>query len=85
MTIKNTDANENAVGATGGVAVTPSDTQDLDSVTTWINCTTTGALKVTMLDGTTPTWFLAAGYLHRIRATRIWSAGNGAGTITVGY
>ena len=80
-----TDANNNAVGVTGGAAVSPSDSTDLPGVSVWINCSTSGALKVTMLDGSTPTWFLAAGHMHRIRATRIWSSGNGAGTIVVGY
>ena len=80
-----TDSNNNAVGVTGGVTVTPSDSADLAGVSVWINNSTSGALKVTLEDGSTPTLFLAAGYMHRIRATRIWSAGNGAGTIVVCY
>lgn len=64
--------------------VTPSDSTDLAHVTRGISFATAGALKITTLRGTTiiiPSGALAAGIIHPIRATRIWSTGTTAATI----
>ena len=64
------------------IAVTPNDSVDLTYVTRGIYVGGTGTLKVTMLGGEAVTFTgLAAGVIHPIRASRIWSTGTSATTI----
>lgn len=63
-------------------AVTPNDSADLAYVTRGVYVGGTGTLKVTMLGGEAVTFTgLAAGVIHPIRASRIWSTGTSATTI----
>jgi len=56
-----------------------SDTVDLTVACRGIYVGVTGNLKVTMPDGTTPTFLnIAAGVVHPIAATRVWSTGTTA-------
>lgn len=61
--------------------VTPSDSADLTYATRGISFATAGALKVTMVGGeevVIPSGALAAGVIHPMRVTRVWSTGTGA-------
>ena len=60
-------------------AVTPNNDADLAVVTRGVYVGGTGTLKVTMLGGEEVTFTgLAAGMIHPIRASRIWSTGTSA-------
>lgn len=64
--------------------VTPSNTDDLAHCTQAISITAAADVKVDMLGGETvviPSGALAAGVLHRIRATRVYSTGTGSTTV----
>lgn len=68
--------------ATHAFAVTPHDTNELTNVTRGIYVGATGNLKVTMQGGEAVTFVgLAAGVIHPIRATIIWSNGTTAASI----
>lgn len=58
--------------------VTPSDTADLTEVSRAINVADSGTVRVTTVDGTTATIFVAAGIAFPIRVTRVWSTGTTA-------
>lgn len=62
----------------GAFSVTPSDTVDLVNATRAIRATTAGNIKVTMVDGSTPTCAFAAAETRQLMATRIWSTGTTA-------
>ena len=65
-----------------GVAVTPNDGSDLANPCRGIYVGVTGNVKVTLRGGEDVTFVgLAAGVLHGIRATRIWSTGTTATSI----
>jgi len=55
--------------------VTPSDSVDLSWVSRSITVTVECTLKVTLLDGTTPTLVFFKGYNPR-KVTRVWSTGS---------
>lgn len=64
--------------------VSPSDSTDLDYATRGICVGSAGAIKVTTLGGETlviPTGALAAGVIHPLRVTRIWSTSTTASSI----
>lgn len=53
--------------------VIPSDTSDLPEASRAINVAQSGTLRVTTVEGTTATIFVAAGIAFPIRVTRIWN------------
>lgn len=61
--------------------VDPSDSTDLPEASRAINVAQSGAVRVTTVEGTTATIFVAAGIAFPIRAARIWSTGTTAGNI----
>lgn len=68
------------------VAVTLSDTVDLPTKPCrGLMATTAGAIKVTLLDGTTAVLSIAVGTVLRISATRVWSTGTTAAGVSAGY
>lgn len=73
-------------GFVNGFAVTPHDTNPLaGGSVAGFYVGVTGDVKVTMIDGTTPTWpALAAGVPHPIQCTHIWSTGTTATGIVAG-
>ena len=58
--------------------ITPSDTADLECASRAVSVAGAGDLRVTMIDGSEGTLFLAAGIAFPIRVTRIWDAGTTA-------
>lgn len=58
----------------GGFTVTPSDTNDLPTVTRALNVSVTGDVHVTLLDDTEVTLFLQAGGIFPLRIKRIWAS-----------
>lgn len=67
--------------ASHAALVTPNDSTDLANVSRGISFAGAGALKVTLLGGETitiPSGALAAGGIHPLRITRVWSTGTGA-------
>ena len=58
--------------------VTPSDTADLSEASRAINVAQSGTVRMTTVEGTTATIFVAAGIAFPIRASRIWSTGTTA-------
>lgn len=70
------------------VLITPSDSVDVLVALRGIAFGTVGALKVTTLGGETvtiPSGVLAAGIIHPIMITRVWSTGTTAGNIVGVY
>lgn len=59
-------------------AVTPSDSDDLPTVSRALNVATAGQVRVTTVGGTTETIFLAAGIAFPVRAARVWATGTTA-------
>jgi hypothetical protein len=62
---------------------TPSDVTDLPVVSRALNVATTGAVRVTTVDGSVATVQIAAGVAFPVRATRVWSTGTTATGIVV--
>lgn len=71
--------------ATHLAAIVPSDTSDLSVASRGINVSTSGAIRVSTVGGTTETIFVAAGAAFPLRVTRIWSTGTTATGIVVLY
>ncbi len=60
--------------ACASATVTPSDSTDLAIVTRAVYVGADGSMKVTLLDGSTPTFLLLkAGTMLPLRVTRIWA------------
>lgn len=53
--------------------VTPNDSADLPEATRAINVAQSGTVRVTTVQGTTATVFVAAGVTFPIRAARVWA------------
>lgn len=70
---------------TGAAAVTPNDSADLSEVTLNLYVGTGGTLKVTMQDGTTPTYAAIAAGRHPLRVKRVWATGTSATGIVAEY
>ena len=63
----------------GGAAITPHDTNDLSETTRAIYVGVSGDVKINTADGDTITFVgLAAGIIHPIRASRVYSTGTDA-------
>jgi hypothetical protein len=75
-----------AITYKGGAAVTPSDTAaDPNGPFDALECTgTAGLAKVTCIDGSTLTVYLALGQPKALAVTRVWVTGTAA-TNVVGY
>ena len=67
--------------ATDLAEVTPNDTSDLTSVSRALNVSGDGTVRVTTLDGTTATVYIAAGITFPLRVTRVWQTGTTASGI----
>ena len=67
--------------AQGLLAVIPSDVTDLPTATRGINVTVAGNVRVTTVDGSEGTVFVAAGGVFPIRAARIWATSTDAAGI----
>ncbi len=66
------------------VVVTPSDSSDLEYVTTSLRIASAGSVRVTLLGGTTvtyPSGALAVGVSHPMRVVRVHATGTTAGGI----
>lgn len=61
--------------------ITPSDTDDLAEASRALNVGSSGAVRVTTIEGTTATLQIAAGIAFPIRVQRIWSTGTTATNI----
>ena len=70
---------------TGAVAVTPSDSVDLPELTVGLFIGVAGALKVTMMDGTTVVYANITAGRHMMRVKRVWSNGTAATGIVAEY
>lgn len=64
--------------ATGGFDVTPNDSTDLSVATRAIAVLVSGNVKVTTIDGSVLTVYIAAGGPLPLRVTRIWATGTTA-------
>ncbi len=62
----------------GGFDITPSDADDLPTVTRALNVGVSGRVHVTLLDNTEATLFLQAGGIFPLRVRRVWAAGTTA-------
>ncbi|WP_299964580.1 hypothetical protein [uncultured Roseobacter sp.] len=62
--------------------VTPNDRDDMDEASRAINVATSGTVRITTVDGTTATIYVAAGSAFPVRAARIWNSGTTATDIT---
>ena len=58
--------------------ITPDDVTDLPHVTTGINVSTPGAVRVSLLDGSIGDLTVSAGTVFPVRATRVWTTGTTA-------
>ncbi len=58
--------------------ITPDDGSDLAQVTTALNVTTPGTVRITSLDGSVSDITIAQGVAFPIRATRVWHSGTTA-------
>ena len=65
------------------LAVTPSDSQDLQIASRGINVATTGTVRVTTVSDETATVYIAAGLAFPLRVKRIWATGTTATGIVV--
>lgn len=63
--------------------IIPSDTADLARAGRALNVATSGAVRLTSVDGTTATVHVAAGVAFPVRAKRIWATGTTATGIVV--
>lgn len=70
--------------ATGGAAVTPSDSADITE-TRGLYIGTAGNLKVTFADGTTATLTSVANGVIPLKVKRVWATGTTATGITALY
>ncbi|MEL7299506.1 MAG: hypothetical protein AAFM92_03890 [Pseudomonadota bacterium] len=66
------------VPATDLVTITPDDASDLPYVLRAISVNTSGSVRVTALDGSEATIFVAAGAPFPARVTRVWDTGTTA-------
>lgn len=64
--------------ARGLLAITPNDSTDISAQIRAINVAESGTVKLTMLDGSEGTIFVAAGSVFPVRARRIWATGTTA-------
>ncbi|MEL6411284.1 MAG: hypothetical protein AAFQ38_12880 [Pseudomonadota bacterium] len=69
----------------GGFEITPDDGADLPNRVRAINVTTSGIVRVTMLDGSIVPWHVTAGIAFPVRATKVWATGTTAAGIRGGY
>jgi len=67
--------------ATGAFEIAPDDNADLPFVTRALNVQTTGAVRVSTLNGDTVTLFIAAGGVLPIRVSRVLATGTTATNI----
>ncbi len=65
----------------GLAAVTPDDAADLSLVTRALNVAVSGTVRVTALDGSVGTIYVAAGAAFPIRVRRVWATGTTAESI----
>lgn len=65
----------------GGVAVTPSDTDDLARVSDYLYIGTAGTLKIIFADGVTLVFAAIAAGLYPFRVSRVYSNGTSATNI----
>ncbi|EIE51099.1 hypothetical protein AL036_15800 [Salipiger aestuarii] len=65
----------------GGFDITPSDGDDLPTVTRALNVGVSGQVHVTLLDNTETTLFLQAGAIFPLRVKRVWSDGTTASNL----
>ena len=70
---------------TGAVAVTPSDSTDLDEITLNLYVSVAGAVKATMFDGTVITYANLTAGRHPLRVKRVWSTGTTATGLVAEY
>lgn len=76
--------NRDALSGEGAATITPSDSNDLGYTTRGICFATAGALRVDMVNGDTvtfPSGALAAGVIHPLRVTRVYSTSTTAASI----
>lgn len=71
--------------ATHLLAVTPSDSANLDHPSRALNVAASGAVRVTMVSGMTGTVYVAAGVPFPVRVTRVWQTGTTATGIAALY
>lgn len=64
--------------ATAIFDITPSDTTDLDHVTTGLNVATPGTVRVTTVDGSVGTLTIHPGQPFPLRVSRVWQSGTSA-------
>lgn len=64
--------------ATSVVEIIPSDDTDLDEVLLGLNVETRGLVRVTTLDGSSATVFVAEGIFFPLRVARVWATGTTA-------
>lgn len=64
-------------------SVTPNDSTDLPRAGRALNVAATGSVRLTTVDGTTDTVYVAAGVAFPVRARRIWATGTTATGIVV--
>jgi hypothetical protein len=63
----------------GGLAITPSDSADLSQPVRCLQGTTaTGYIKVTLIDGTTVTFYAYQTLMYPMLVKRVWSTGTTA-------
>ena len=67
--------------ASGLFPVIPSDAVDLPNATRGINVTVAGNVRVTTVDGSEGTVYVAAGGVFPVRAQRVWATGTDAAGI----
>jgi hypothetical protein len=65
------------------LAVTPSDSEDLEIASRGINVAASGTVRVTTIHDDTETVFIAAGSAFPLRVKRIWATGTTATGIVV--
>ena len=59
-------------------SVTPSDTADLLQASRALNVAASGTVRITTVQGSTATVFVAAGIAFPVRAARVWATGTTA-------
>lgn len=77
--------NETSVTVRGSYAITPSDTDQVATMTKFLLVDVAGAVKVTLEDGTTDTITLIAGVWHKISVKQVWFTGTTATGIHGGH
>jgi hypothetical protein len=76
--IKTRHTNKNSVitsPVTGAVSITPSDSTDLTEVSLSLYIGVTGAIKVTLMDGSIVTYTAITAGRHPLRVKRVWATG----------